>query len=502
LTKRIQMKPRTLFIWSSFTLWPLFIAIPFYFGQSASLTIIISIFFLIGWYDLLQKKRSILRDYPAVGHFRYILRAISPEIHQYFVESNTNGVPFDKQSIELINKRSDDKQAYHPFGTERNLYKNGYEWVAHKMFPKDSKFDSLRVTIGGKSCSKPYQSSIFNISAMSFGALGERAVSSLNIGARIGQFSHNTGEGGLTPYHKQGGDIVLQIGTANFGFRDENGNFHDEIFREKSTLDEIKMIEIKLSQGAKPGHGGLLPAAKNTPEIAKIRMVQPYTDVLSPPTNAEFDSSKTLAAFIDRVRKLSGGKPVGIKLCIGNKKEFLELITVFKDEDIFPDFITVDAAEGGTGAAPVEYTDYVGMRGEEALKFVDEALRESGLRNEIRVIYSGKVFSGFTLLKALCFGADVCNGARGFMFALGCIQSLRCHTNSCPTGVATQDETLQNGLVSQEKSIRVANFHKNTVKAFTDIASTLGVSSLSELNPSLIHTTYSKIHERLRKREK
>lgn len=483
------MKPRTIFIWLSVTLWPLLIAIAWLHPQSSTVTILISLLFVLGWYDLFQTKRSILRDYPVIGHLRYMLRAISPEIHQYFIESNTNGEPFDKESISLVNQRADDIPAFHPFGTERDLYKKNYEWAAHTLFPKTKFTEAPRVLIGGKHCSKPYASSLLNISAMSFGSLGEKAVTALNHGAKLGGFAHNTGEGSLSPYHQQGGDIILQIGTANFGFRHEDGSFNEEAFVEKSALSQVKMIEIKLSQGAKPGHGGLLPAIKNTIEIAHIRMVKPHTDVISPPVNPSFDSPAALTLFIEKVRKLSGGKPIGIKLCIGNTTEFEILLQTFKEKDIYPDFITVDAAEGGTGAAPIEYTNYIGMRGEDALKFVNRALKEAGIREKVKVVYSGKIFSGFSLLKALCFGADLCNSARGFMFALGCIQSLRCHTNECPTGVATQDKVLQEGLVPEEKSVRVANYHKNTLASFLELASTLGISSLEELNPSHIHTT-------------
>ncbi len=476
------MDPRSIFIWLSFTLLPL-VLINFYFHpDSLVVTLFVTIIFAIGWYDLLQKRRSILRDYPVIGHIRYLLRAISPEIHQYFIESNTNGMPFNKESIELVNKRSDDKEAVHPFGTEFDLYEERYEYIAHSIFPKGSIKEEPRILIGSAQCEKPYSSSIFNISAMSYGSLGQNAVTALNRGAKLGNFSHNTGEGGLSSYHRQGGDIVLQVGTANFGFRNEDGTLNEESFTQKSSLPEVKMVEIKLSQGAKPGHGGLLPAIKNIQEIAQIRMVHPYTDILSPPVNPSADSPHALTMFIQKLRDLSGGKPVGIKLCIGNKKEFETLLQSFKQEKIFPDFITVDAAEGGTGAAPQEYSDHVGMRGEDALRLAHKLLLEHGIRDKIKLIYSGKVFSGFTLLKAICLGADLCNSARGFMFSLGCIQSLRCHKNTCPTGVATQDKTLQEGLVVEEKYLRVANYHKNTVKAFLELASTLGISSIDELN--------------------
>lgn len=482
------MTPRQIFIWLSIILWPLFILDAIYRPGSASVALIVSILFAIGWYDVLQKKKSILRDYPIIGHLRYMLRAISPEIHQYFIESNINGTPFSKQTIQLVNDRAENKDAFHPFGTEFDLYKDKYTWIGHAMFPKTVFKEAPRVQIGASECKQPYDAALLNISAMSFGALGEQAIKALNQGAKLGGFYHNTGEGSLSPYHMQGGDIVLQIGTANFGFRNDDGTLNEEAFKKKSNLPEVKMIEIKLSQGAKPGHGGLLPASKNNQEIADIRMVKPHTDVFSPPVNASFHSPKALALFIQKLRELSDHKPVGIKLCIGSEDEFVELIDTFKAENIFPDFITVDAAEGGTGAAPVEYSNYIGMRGEDALRFVNRTLKDKGLRDNIKIIYSGKVLSGFTLLKAVCYGADLCNSARGFMFSLGCIQSLRCHTNACPTGIATQNKHLQKGVVPQEKSTKVANYQNNTVKSFLELASTLGVSSLNELDERHIQT--------------
>jgi glutamate synthase domain-containing protein 2 len=487
------MEPRKIFFWLSFLVWPLFIAAGIYGPQTAPLSIVVSLIFVLGWYDVLQTKRAILRDYPVIGHIRYILRAISPEIHQYFIENNTNGTPFNKETIELVNKRSDNEDAFHPFGTELDLYEERYQWAAHALFPKKRFTEPPRVTVGSDACKQPYSASIFNVSAMSFGALGKNAVEALNRGAKLGGFAHNTGEGGLSPYHLQGGDVIMQVGTANFGFRNDDGTLNEEAFREKSALPQVKMVEIKLSQGAKPGHGGLLPAAKNTHEIAQIRMVKPATDVFSPPVNASFDSPEGLAHFIGKLRELSGGKPVGIKLCIGSTDEFADLIRTFQATDIFPDFITVDAAEGGTGAAPIEYSDSIGMRGEDALRFVHRTLKEMGVRERLKVIYAGKVISGFTLLKALCLGADLCNSARGFMFSLGCIQSLRCHTNTCPTGVATQDKTLQEGLVPEDKYKRVANFHKNTVASFLELASTLGNASLDELDERHIRTSHTKL---------
>ncbi len=481
------MNLRTIFILLSLISWPFIIINAYRHMDNLPFAIIISFLYIIGWYDIIQKKKSILSTYPIIGHFRYILRAISPELHQYFIESNTDGMPFSKNQIELINKRSQGQDSIHPFGTEEDFYKDGVEWISHTIFPKKQLSKDPYVKVGSSTCKQPYMSSIFNISAMSFGALSENAIIALNSGAKIGGFSHNTGEGGLSPHHLQGGDIVLQLGTSNFGFRNEDGTLNEESFTQKSNLEVVKMIEIKLSQGAKPGHGGMLPAAKNTPEIAKIRMVKEHTDVLSPAFNASFNSELSLINFIDRVRTLSGFKPIGIKLCIGSKDEFISLIQAFKDKDIFPDFITIDAAEGGSGAAPIEYSNHIGMRGDDALLFVNETLINLGVREKMKIIYAGKVTSGFTLLKALCYGADLCNSARGFMFSLGCIQSLRCHTDSCPTGIATQQKSLQAGLRPSNKSNKVANYHKGTIKAFMGMTSTLGVGSLDELNKNHIH---------------
>lgn len=446
-------------------------------------------FMMIGWYDVFQKQNAILRDYPIIGHMRYILRGISPELQQYFVETNTGGEPFNKNTIRLINKRSNNKDGFHPFGTEQNFYKEGLQWVAHSLFPAEELETPPRVQVGSKHCKHPYSASLLNISAMSFGSLSENAIKALNEGAALGGFYHNTGEGSLTPYHQMGGDIVMQIGTGNFGFRDDQGKFHDEYFKEKAHLDAVKMIEIKLSQGAKPGHGGVLPAAKNTPEIAKIRKVKPGTDVFSPPVNPEIKSLEDIGVFIERIRKLSDYKPVGFKMCVGSAKETEALIDNLIETDRLPDFITVDASEGGTGAAPIEYSNHIGMRGEDALRFMNDLLQRKGVRDQIKIIYSGKVCTAFTMLKALCHGADICNSARGFMFSLGCIQSLRCNTDTCPTGIATQNKHLQEGLVPEHKRERVKNYHNNTVKSFLEMMATIGVSRIEDLSPQHIHTS-------------
>ncbi len=450
---------------------------------------IVGSFLCIGWYDYFQKESSILRDYPILGHMRYILRKISPELHQYFIESNVDGRPFTKNMINLIKTRSQNHEEFHPFGTEKDLYEKKTEFLAHAMFPIKKLDFAPRVIVGSKKCKQPYSSSLLNISAMSFGALSSNAIVALNHGAKEGNFSHNTGEGSLSQFHqKYEGDIVLQIGTGNFGFRREDGTLNEKAFHEKSNLEQVKMIEIKLSQGAKPGHGGVLPAVKNTSEIAKIRMVEPFTDVFSPPSNPSFHSLEELVNFTKKLRELSSFKPIGIKLCVGSKDEFNDLIKAFMAKDCLPDFITVDAAEGGTGAAPLEYSDFIGMRGDDALMFVDDTLIKYGIRDEIKIIYAGKVTSGFSMYKAFCLGADICNSARGFMFSLGCIQSLKCHTDSCPTGIATQNKHLQAGLVPEVKYKRVHYYHKQTVDAFLDMMAVTGISNMNDLKKELIQT--------------
>lgn len=481
------MSYRKIFIFLSTMLSLLAIGNQIFMQGDTLVLILILAFSALGWYDLLQQKNAVLREYPIFGHLRYILLDIAPILHDYFVESNTGGRPFSKNAIKNVYARAENKPGYHPLGTERDFYKEGVEWVGHSMFSKGEFQDPPRVLIGGSGCTHPYSASILNISAMSFGALSKTAIQSLNKGAALGGFSHNTGEGGLTPFHMEGGDVILQVGTANFGFRYPDGHLDEEAFRKKSNLDSVKMVEIKLSQGAKPGHGGVLPAAKNTLEIAKIRMVEPHTDVLSPPFNPSFPTEEKLVEFIGKLRELSGGKPTGIKLCIGQPREFESLIDRCLSENIFPDFITVDASEGGTGAAPLDYSNHIGMRGDDALKYVHNTLIKKGIRDQIKVIYAGKVVSGFGMFKAFCYGADLCNSARGFMLSLGCIQSLKCHTDRCPTGVATQNPELAKGIVPSFKAHRVRNYHDNTIADFIDIAETAGVTSFDQFSPELVN---------------
>ncbi|WP_057936292.1 FMN-binding glutamate synthase family protein [Algoriphagus resistens] len=438
----------------------------------------------IGIYDINQKTHAILRNFPVVGHFRYLLEKISPEIQQYFIETNTDGSPFSRNIRSLVYRRAKNVNDTHPFGTQKDISGEDYIGLRHSIYAVHTHDEDPRVIIGNYSCKQPYSSSIFTISAMSFGSLSSNAVRALNLGAKKGGFSHNTGEGGISSHHRQGGDLVWQIGTGYFGCRDEHGNFSEEKFAEKANWPEVKMIEIKISQGAKPGHGGVLPGVKNTEEIAEIRGVIKGTTILSPPAHSAFTNAAELLGFITKLRELSGGKPIGFKLCIGRTEEFTAICKEMVSKAIFPDFITVDGAEGGTGAAPLEFSDSVGLPLEPALIFVRMTLEKFQIRDKIKVIASGKAISAFAILKNIALGADVCNSARGFMFSVGCIQALRCNTNECPTGVATQKSSLVKGLVITDKAERVYNFHKNTVHAVQELLGASGHKHTSELSAS------------------
>lgn len=440
--------------------------------------------FCIGIYDINQKTHAILRNFPVVGHFRYLLEKISPEIQQYFIETNTDGRPFSRNLRSLVYRRAKNVNDTHPFGTQRDISGEDYMALRHSIYAIHTIEEDARVVIGNDLCKQPYSSSIFNISAMSFGSLSSNAIRALNLGAKKGGFSHNTGEGGISSHHRQGGDLVWQIGTGYFGCRDEKGDFSDENFAEKANWPEVKMIELKISQGAKPGHGGVLPGVKNTPEIAQIRGVLQGTTILSPPAHSAFSNPKELMEFITKLRDLSGGKPVGFKLCIGRTEEFTAICKEMVLTKNYPDFITVDGAEGGTGAAPLEFSDSVGLPLEPALIFVRMTLEKFQIRDKIKVIASGKAISAFSILKNIAFGADLCNSGRGFMFSVGCIQALRCNTNECPTGVATQKANLVGGLVITDKSERVYNFHRNTVRAVQEMLGASGHTHTSQLSAS------------------
>jgi glutamate synthase domain-containing protein 2 len=441
----------------------------------------------LGLFDLLQTKHTLLRIYPVVGHARYLLESIGPEIRQYFVESDTDGTPIDRNHRAYVYKRAKRQNQTHPFGTERDLNRPGYAWMPHSIYPAGMLDEPPRVTIGGADCSQPYTASLFNISAMSFGALGPNAIEALNRGASAGHFFHDTGEGGISPYHLKGGDLVWEIGTGYFGCRTEDGQFSAEKFEEQAARPEVKMIEIKISQGAKPGHGGVLPASKNSLEIANIRGVEPHTTVLSPPGHTAFGDAAGLLEFVQTLRRKSGGKPVGFKLCIGKRREFEEICRQMRKTGIKPDFITVDGAEGGTGAAPIVFSNHVGMPWEKALIFVVDTLIAYDLKKDIKVITATKIFTAFNIFHALCLGADVCSTARGMMLALGCIQSLSCNTNKCPTGVATTNMARNRGLVVEDKWRRVRNYHEETLKEFLEIFAAAGCRSLSDLNRNLVY---------------
>jgi glutamate synthase domain-containing protein 2 len=464
--------------------WP-----PFYWAF-----LFIGPFVLLGVYDLYQPKHSIVRNFPVFGRLRYFAEDLRPKVYQYFVESDTNGKPFSRLSRSLIYQRAKKETDTIPFGTQLDVYENGYEWLSHSIaaISHHELNEDPRVVVGGPECLQPYSASIFNISAMSFGSLSENAILALNGGAFMGNFYHNTGEGGISDYHNAPkGDLVWQIGTGYFGCRHHDGTFNDEAFAERSKTDQVKMIEIKLSQGAKPGHGGILPAAKVTPEIARIRLVKEGFDVLSPPGHSAFSTPLELVAFVQKLRTLSGGKPVGIKLCIGRKSEFFAICKAMVQTGIYPDFITVDGGEGGTGASPQEFSNAVGMPLREGIAFVYDILSGFDLKKHIKIIASGKISSGFDIVKNIALGADLCNSARGMMFALGCIQALECNMNTCPTGVATQDQSLMKGLVVDDKKVRVFNYHRLTVASAIELLGAAGLRHPYQLSRAYINRRIS-----------
>jgi glutamate synthase domain-containing protein 2 len=439
---------------------------------------------LLGTHDLLQTRHSLLRNYPIVGHIRFLLEAIRPEIRQYFAESDIDSRPFSRSERTLAYERAKVAVDKFPFGTELDVNAASFEWLNHSIAPKPVAGEPFRVSVGGPSCLQPYSSSVLNISAMSFGALGAKAILALNLGARLGGFAHDTGEGGFSPYHRQhGGDIIWQIGSGYFGCRNPDGSFSPERFAEQAGEPQVKMVEIKLSQGAKPGHGGVLPGAKVSPEIAAVRGVPIGRDCVSPACHSEFSTPRGLLEFIERLRRLALGKPVGFKLCVGHPGEFLGICKAMLETGIYPDFIVVDGAEGGTGAGPLEFLDHVGMPLREGLLFVRNALVGLNIRGHIRLGASGKIITAFDMVRIMALGADWCNSARGFMFALGCIQSLRCHTDQCPTGVATQDPIRQRALVVSEKANRVASFHRETVLALAEVLAAAGLDHPADLRP-------------------
>ncbi len=438
----------------------------------------------IGIYDLQQSHHAILRNYPIIGHLRFVLETIRPEIRQYFLESETEASPFSRAQRTLVYTRAKGQSDKRPFGTQLDVRAVGYEWINHSIAPTQLAGHDFRVKVGGKDCTQPYDISLFNVSAMSFGALSANAIQALNLGAKLGGFAHDTGEGSISRHHRaHGGDLIWEIGSGYFGCRDAQGHFSPERFIENVRSPQVKMVEIKLSQGAKPGHGGVLPGPKVTEEIAEARGVVVGQDCVSPASHSSFSTPLELMAFIQQLRTLSEGKPVGFKLCIGHPWEWFAIVKAMLETGIQPDFIVVDGAEGGTGAAPLEFSDHMGMPLQEALRLVHNTLVGAGLRESIRVGASGKIVSAFDMARALALGADWCNSARGFMFALGCIQAQTCHSGNCPTGVTTQDPTRQMALVVPSKADRVHNFHTHTLEALQELMEASGLQTPHDFTP-------------------
>jgi glutamate synthase domain-containing protein 2 len=439
----------------------------------------------IGAIDLVQTRHSLLRNYPLTAHLRFILEEIRPEIRQYFLESEKDGTPFSRDKRAIVYQRAKQALDKRPFGTQNDVYASGYEWLHHSIAPRLVAKEPFRILIGGPDCTKPYSASVFNISAMSFGALSPNAIRALNRGASKGNFAHDTGEGGYSSHHREnGGDIIWEIGSGYFSCRNGDGTFCAEKFEAGARCDQVKMVELKLSQGAKPGHGGVLPAAKVNAEIAAARGVPAGVDCISPSRHSAFSTPLEMMQFIATMRRLSGGKPAGFKLCIGHQWEFLAICKAMLETEIYPDFIVVDGKEGGTGAAPLEFTDHLGMPLREGLNFVHNALIGINARDRIKLGASGKIVSAFDMARVMALGADWCNSARGFMFALGCIQAQACHTDRCPSGVTTQDRARQRALVVDDKSERVFNFHRATLDALAELLAAAGLDHPAELAPA------------------
>lgn len=457
--------------WQWFLVWPF--------------TLVATALSLLGVYDLWQKSHAVLRNYPVIGHIRYLVESIRPEIRQYLLETDDEKLPFSRSQRSLIYARAKNQIGDRPFGTLIDVYGSGFEFMSHSLRPAlevDPK--TFRITIGGPQCAKPYSSSVLNISAMSFGSLSGNAIEALNRGAKLGGFAHDTGEGSISPYHrKHAGDLIWELGSGYFGCRDKNGRFDPERFAAQAGTEQVKMIEIKLSQGAKPGHGGILPAEKVSREIAETRHIPEGITCVSPARHGAFSTPREMMSFITQLRELSGGKPVGFKLCLGHPWEFMAIVKAMLETGILPDFIVIDGKEGGTGAAPVEFTDHLGAPLREGLLFIHNTLVGVNLRDKIRLGASGKIVSAFDMASVFAIGADWVNCARGFMFAIGCIQSQNCHTNRCPTGVATQDKLRQRALVVPDKAQRVYNFHHNTIHALAEMLAAAGVRHPRELGP-------------------
>jgi glutamate synthase domain-containing protein 2 len=450
------------------------------FGIAAALT-------AIGFHDLFQTRHAVLRNYPIAAHLRFIFEAIRPEMRQYFFEDDKNGMPFSRDRRAVVYQRAKMALDVRPFGTTFDVYGDGYEWMAHSISPRPVGKEPFRILVGDVDCTKPYSASVFNISAMSFGSLSANAIRALNGGAKRGGFAHDTGEGGYSPYHREGGgDIIWELGSGYFGARNADGTFSPEKFAAAAANEQVKMVELKLSQGAKPGHGGVLPAPKVSQEIALTRGVPMGEDCISPSHHSAFSTPVEMMEFIAEMRRLSGGKPAGFKLCIGHEWEFLAICKAMLETGIYPDFIVVDGKEGGTGAAPMEFMDHVGKPMRQGLYIVHNALIGIGARHRIKVGVAGKIITAFDIVRSMALGADWCNAARGFMFAVGCIQSQSCHTDRCPTGVATQDPTRQRALVVPDKVDRVFNFHRSTLDELAQLTAAAGLDHPNEFGPQHI----------------
>ncbi|MEM6371322.1 MAG: FMN-binding glutamate synthase family protein [Pseudomonadota bacterium] len=445
----------------------------------------------LGIYDVTQPNHAILRNYPVMGHLRFLFEGIRPEIRQYLIEGDQAEEPFSRDQRSLIYQRAKGVEDKRPFGTQRRVYDSGYEWITHSVVPQHLTDHDFRVRIGGPDCKKPYDASIYNISAMSFGSLSANAIMALNKGAKKGGFAHDTGEGAISRHHREGGDLIWEIGSGYFGCRTHEGRFDVDKFAKQASNPQVKMIELKLSQGAKPGHGGVLPASKITPEIAEARDIPMGQDCVSPSAHPEFSTPIEMMQFIGTLRDNADGKPVGFKLCIGHRREFMCIVKAMLETGIVPDFIVIDGKEGGTGAAPLEFANHVGMPLVEGLTFVHNTLRGAGLRDRVKLGASGKIVSSFDMAKMLALGADWANSARGFMFAVGCIQAQACHTNHCPVGVATQDPLRQRALVVPDKAERVYRFHKNTLKALAEMTGAAGLSHPNDFLPHHLLTRES-----------
>jgi len=446
-----------------------------------------SLLSVIGTRDMLQSRQSLRRNYPILAHIRFALETIRPEIRQYFLESDSDGTPFNRNKRAIVYQRAKGALDKRPFGTQQDVYGNNFEWMNHSVAPRPLASRDFRVLVGSPACRQPYSMSVLNVSAMSFGSLSANAIRALNKGAKEGGFAHDTGEGGFSRHHRAfGGDIVWEIGSGYFGCRNTDGSFSPERFAATASDPQIKMIEIKISQGAKPGHGGVLPGVKVSPEIAAARGVPVGVDCISPAFHSAFSTPMELVKFIAQLRELSGGKPVGFKLCIGHPWEFMAICKAMLITGIHADFIVIDGAEGGTGAAPLEFTDHVGTPLREGLVFAHNCLVGTGLRDSIKLGASGRIVTAFDMARVMALGADWCNSARGFMFALGCIQAQACHTDRCPTGVATQDASRQRAIVVPDKASRVRTFHNSTLAALAELLSAAGLGHPAELRPEHI----------------